>query len=115
MLEKLKVLFSNKRYRSMEDYDINCEKLDKMIQQDAILLDVRSPQEYSEGHIAGAVLIPEYEIRAKAKQVLVNLDQSIIVYCSSGRRSKKAQKTLRALGYKNVYNLYNGFQNYWDF
>lgn len=112
MLGKLKMLFSNKGYRSIEAYDISREQLDTMVKQEAILLDVRSPQEYSEAHIAGAVLIPEYEIRAKAKQLLVNPEQTIIVYCSSGRRSKKAQKTLRALGYKNVFNLYNGFQNY---
>ena len=54
----------------------------------AILLDVRTPQEYAEGHIAGALLIPDYEIGDRAQEELPDKEQKILVYCRSGRRSR---------------------------
>ena len=67
-----------------------------------IILDVRTQEEYDEGHIEGAVLIPDYEIAAKAESVLTDKDQLILVYCRSGRRSKLAAEELVKLGYTNV-------------
>ena len=99
----------------MDKNDINMEELNKMVSKGAILLDVRSPQEYREGHLKGAISIPEYELANRCSKELKNKDQEIIVYCSSGSRSKKAQKQLQRKGYIKVYNLYNGIQNYWDF
>ena len=46
--------------------------------------------------------------------LLPNKEKVIIVYCSSGGRSKKAKEELKNMGYKHIYNLYNGYQNYWD-
>ena len=80
-----------------------------------MIVDVRSTQEFSEGHIDGAISIPEYEIRKEAENRLVDKENNIVVYCSSGGRSKKTQKLLKKLGYSHVYNLYNGLTNYWDF
>lgn len=115
MLNKLRYILKRNRYRFMEKNDVTMEELEKMQKKGAIILDVRSPQEYKEGHIKDALLIPEYELMVKYEKELRNKEQPIVVYCSSGRRSKKAQKELEKLGYNNVYNLYNGFQNYWDF
>lgn len=115
MLNKFRYILKKNRYRFMEKNDVTMEELEKMQKKGAIILDVRSPQEYKEGHIKDALLIPEYELMVKYEKELRNKEQPIVVYCSSGRRSKKAQKELEKLGYSNVYNLYNGFQNYWDF
>ena len=71
-------------------------------QADYIILDVRTEEEFAEGHIAGAILIPDYEIEKKAETVLTDKDQQILVYCRSGRRSKNAASQLAKLGYTNV-------------
>jgi rhodanese-related sulfurtransferase len=67
-----------------------------------IILDVRAQEEYDEGHIPGAILIPHTEIDAKAEEVLTDKDQLILVYCRSGRRSKIAAEALVELGYTNI-------------
>ena len=67
-----------------------------------IILDVRTQEEYDQGHIPGAILIPNTEITAEAEKVLTDKDQLILVYCRSGRRSKLAAETLAQLGYTNV-------------
>lgn len=67
-----------------------------------IILDVRTEEEFAEGHIAGAILIPDYEITEKAEGILTDKDQQILVYCRSGRRSKNAASQLVELGYSKV-------------
>ena len=70
--------------------------------EDYIILDVRTQEEYDEAHIDGAILIPDYEIAAKAENILKDKNQLILVYCRSGRRSKNAASELISLGYTNV-------------
>ena len=67
-----------------------------------IILDVRTPEEFAAGHIAGAILIPDYEIGEKAESILTDKEQLILVYCRSGRRSKNAANELATLGYTNI-------------
>ena len=67
-----------------------------------IIIDARTQEEYDQGHIPGAILIPEYEIADRAKKELPDKDQLILVYCRSGRRSKIAAEELVKLGYTNV-------------
>ena len=67
-----------------------------------IIIDARTQEEYDQGHIPGAILIPEYEIADRAEKELPNKDQLILVYCRSGRRSKIAAEELVKLGYTNV-------------
>lgn len=69
---------------------------------DFIIIDARTEEEFNEGHIEGAILIPEYEIGERAGKELPNKDQLILVYCRSGRRSKIASQALDDLGYTNV-------------
>ena len=69
---------------------------------DYIIIDARTQSEYDEGHIPGAILIPEYEIATRAENELPNKNQLILVYCRSGRRSKIAAEELVKLGYTNV-------------
>ena len=67
-----------------------------------IILDVRTQEEYDEGHIPGAIVISHEEIAEKAEKVLTDKDQLILVYCRSGRRSKIAAEALVELGYTNI-------------
>ena len=69
---------------------------------DYILLDVRTQEEYAQGHIPGAIVVPDTEIEARAEEVLPDKDQLILVYCRSGRRSKNAAQILVELGYTNI-------------
>ena len=67
-----------------------------------IILDVRTQEEYDEGHIPGAIVISHEEIGEKAEDVLTDKNQLILVYCRSGRRSKIAAEALVELGYTNI-------------
>lgn len=107
-----KFLFKKKKDRSINKYDIDEKELNSILSKGAILVDVRSPQEYEEGHMENAILLPEYDIKKKANEILSDKNKVIVVYCSSGTRSKKAQEELQDMGYTKVYNLYNGYQNY---
>ena len=67
-----------------------------------VIIDARTQEEYDQGHIPGAIMIPEYEIADRAEKELPDKDQLILVYCRSGRRSKIAAEELVKLGYTNV-------------
>ena len=67
-----------------------------------IILDVRTQEEYDQGHIPGAIVISHEEIAEKAEKMLTDKDQLILVYCRSGRRSKIAAEALVELGYTNI-------------
>ena len=67
-----------------------------------IILDVRTQEEYDQGHIPGAIVISHEKISEKAEEVLTDKDQLILVYCRSGRRSKIAAEALVELGYTNI-------------
>ena len=71
-------------------------------ENDYIIIDARTDEEFAEGHIEDAILIPEYEIADRAEKELPDKDQLILVYCRSGRRSKIASEELVKLGYTNV-------------
>lgn len=96
----------------MNKMDIDIEELKQLVKEGAILIDVRSPQEYKEGHIDNAICIPEYEIIYKCRQKIKDKNQVIVLYCSSGKRSKRAQEELTRAGYSRVYDLYKGIDNY---
>ena len=67
-----------------------------------IILDTRTQEEYDEGHIPGAIVIPHDEITDRAEEELPDKDQLLLVYCRSGRRSKLAAEALVKLGYTNI-------------
>ena len=108
MLNNLKRKILYGFFRNMSSYDITMQELKNKQNNGAIIVDVRSSQEYSEGHICGAINIPEYEISRDINRILKDKEKDIILYCSSGIRSKSAYKKLKRLGYKNVFNLYGG-------
>ena len=71
-------------------------------EKDYVIIDARTDEEFAEGHIENAILIPEYEIANRAEKELPDKEQLILVYCRSGRRSKIASEELVKLGYTNV-------------
>ncbi len=101
----------SKLYRHKED--ITLKEMQEIIKnnKNVILLDVRSNQEYNEGNIAGSINIPVYDIEKQYKSKLQDKETTIIVYCSSGTRSKRAIQILKRLGYKNLYNIEGGIDN----
>ena len=106
MLKKIKQIL----YRSIENRDITYKKMINIMKQNptSILLDVRSSQEFSEGHLENAINIPVYNLKEKIADKVKNKENIIFVYCSSGHRSKRAKELLQKYGYENVYNLKNG-------
>ena len=84
--------------------NITAEEAKKIMDSEEgyVILDVRTREEYDQGHIPGAVLIPNTEIAARAEEELTDKSPLILVYCRSGRRSKLAAEELVALGYTNI-------------
>ena len=70
-----------------------------------VIVDVRREDEYAEGHIPGAILIPNETIDTEMPEKLPDLDQIILVYCRSGNRSKQASQKLADIGYTHVYEF----------
>ena len=71
-------------------------------ESDYILLDVRTPEEFSNGHLPGAICIPNESIGKQEITSLPNKKQRIYIYCRSGSRSKQAADKLLDLGYTNL-------------
>ena len=84
--------------------DINQSVNDYRNIPNAVLLDVRTPQEYREGHIPGSKNIPLQTID-KASSMIKNKNTSLFVYCYSGARSRQATSMLQRMGYTNVKNI----------
>ena len=74
------------------------------IDNNIILIDVRTKDEFKSGHLEKAINIPYTEIEEQIKSITKDNHKNIVVYCRSGRRSGIAQKTLIQMGYKNVVN-----------
>ena len=72
--------------------------------ENAVLLDVRTPQEYGEGHIPGSKNVP-LQTLDKVRSVVENKDAELFVYCYSGARSRQATAMLQHMGYTEVQNL----------
>jgi len=70
----------------------------------AVLVDVRTPDEFKEGHLAGALLIPYDEMAQRASEFGDDRDQTIVLYCRTGNRSGQAKGTLEELGFTHVIN-----------
>ena len=109
---RYKILKKKTKKRDMELYEITMDQLFQKQEDGAEIIDVRSSQEYNEGHLDGAINIPYYEINSNIYRILPDKDKEIVVYCSAGIRGKRAYKTLTKLKYKNVYNLYGGLENW---
>lgn len=70
-----------------------------------VVLDVRSPEEFAEGHIKGAINISHEQINANLKKIIGFKDQTVVVHCRSGRRAISAENDLRAAGFSDLRHL----------
>ena len=88
-------------------HQISQEEAKAMMEADDghVIVDVRTQDEFDEGHIPGAICIPNESIGDKQPAELPDLDQIILVYCRSGRRSKEASQKLADIGYTRVYEF----------
>ena len=110
MIKKIKRIF----YWCIDNKDISYKNLKELMKNKTVyLIDVRSNQEYEEGHLDGAINISMYNIEKEILNYVKSENDLIILYCSSGGRSREAKKTLENLGYQNVYNLKGGIDTVW--
>lgn len=77
-----------------------------------VIVDVRRQDEYDAGHIPGAILLPNESIVDERPEALPDLNQTILIYCRSGNRSKQAAEKLVAMGYTSIYEF--GGINTWQ-
>ncbi len=74
-------------------------------ENNTVVLDVRSPEEFAEGHIKGAINISHEQINANLKKIIAFKDQTVVVHCRSGRRAISAENDLRAAGFSDLRHL----------
>ena len=74
-------------------------------EDDCAIVDVRTQEEYDEGHIVGAICVPNEQIGSAPLEVLPDLNQILLIYCRSGRRSKEAAEKLSNIGYTQIYEF----------
>ncbi len=85
------------------------ERARRLVEQEgAILLDVRTPEEFEDGHLPGAINIPHDEVPERIDEIdarVKSRDAPVVVYCRSGRRASQAQQSLQQQGFSQVVNL----------
>jgi len=98
---------------SVQQLRAGLSKAPSMAQKGFVLIDVRSPEEHAGGFIPGTDFNIDFrEIKTRHREIGVQTDEHIVVYCQSGHRSNIAAETLADLGYTHVYNV-NGSMNAW--
>jgi rhodanese-related sulfurtransferase len=79
---------------------------------DFIILDVRSPSEYEEGHIENAININYYDSDFTTQLDTLEKNKTYFLYCRSGSRSRRALKKMKELGFNKIYHLKRGFNSW---
>ncbi|GAB4254667.1 MAG: rhodanese-like domain-containing protein [Methylomicrobium sp.] len=86
----------------------------KMNANDAVIIDVREPHEFSKGAIENAINIPLGKLESQLDEIAHHKNHPVIVVCQSGTRSVPACKTLNQAGFSDVYNIIGGMQSWED-
>jgi rhodanese-related sulfurtransferase len=76
--------------------------------QQPFILDVRTPREFNDGHIPGAVLIPVQQLADRVSELAAQRQRGIFIYCRSGNRSTVAAEILHRAGFRTIWNLRHG-------
>jgi len=84
---------------------VSAEMAQKLLAEGALVIDVRSPEEFRSGKVPGAINLPLSEVRGKISTRVKDKNQPLLVHCLSGGRSAIAKHQLKSLGYTNVLNL----------
>ncbi|MEX2235253.1 MAG: rhodanese-like domain-containing protein [Cyclobacteriaceae bacterium] len=97
---------------STDERGLDPERFEQMLTEsnDKVILDVRTPEEFADGHIPGALLINVNESDFKAKVSELDKSKTIFVYCAAGIRSEKASAVLKDSGFEKVYHLEDGLK-----
>src|SRR3984893_8356994 len=99
--------------KSIKQIDI--EEARRMIEKPGtVLVDVREPDEWRQGHIPQAVAISRGFLELRVEEKIPDHKTPVILQCASGTRSLLAARTLRELGYENVYNMTGGLRGWKD-
>ena len=77
-----------------------------------LILDVRTPEEYREGHIKGSVLIPVQDLENQYTKISDHIHNPVLIYCRSGNRSVTASNILVSKGFKNLYHMKGGIKDW---
>ena len=98
-------------------YDVTVAKASNLIQENAgnpdfIIIDVRTPEEYSGGYIEGAINIDFYADDIRAQLNTLDKNKSYLIYCRSGRQSSNTRDIMAELGFKEVYNMSGGIDEW---
>ena len=93
---------------------LDAEAFDQMVRESSeeIILDVRTRDEFEDGHIPGAVLIDVNESDFKEKANSLDKSKPVFVYCAAGIRSEKAAAILKDSGFKTIYHLEGGLKSW---
>ena len=81
----------------------------KRKEKDAVVLDVRTPQEYAEGHVPGAVNLDIHDPQFNQKLAKLDKSKTYLVHCAKGVRSEKAVKKMSTMGFLNLFDFHGGF------
>lgn len=84
---------------------VPAEKARQLLRQGALVIDVRSPDEFNAGHLPGAINLPLGELSRDIAGRVPDKDQVLLLHCLSGARSGIARQQLKRMGYRNVFNL----------
>ncbi len=79
---------------------------------EGVVLDVRTPEEVANGHLANASVINFYDADFMTKATMIRKDQPVFVYCAAGSRSAKAADQMSEMGFTKIYNLQNGYNGW---
>jgi rhodanese-related sulfurtransferase len=88
------------------------EAADLIKNEEPLILDVRTPNEYNRGHLHNSVLIPVQELQSRYKELGNQKDREILIYCATGNRSTVASKILIDNGFKHIVNMRGGIYDW---
>ncbi len=86
---------------------INAEEFSQGL-KNAVVIDVRTPEEYDKDHIENSILVPIDTFKQYIEKIVPGKSTKVYLYCLGGNRSSRAAKIMEGLGYKNVFDLQNG-------
>lgn len=103
-----------KNEQTVNPVDLSIEETKELIesQEDLLILDVRTTEEFNQGHIEGAQQISVDDLKDRVQELEDYKDKSVLVYCRSGNRSSKAVNILLDNGFSNIYHMSEGFMNW---
>ena len=100
-------------YRHRSYHEISAaQAAQRIAEAKPLILDVRTPREFEQGHIPGAKLLPVQEFQQRLGELEKFKEQEILVYCATGNRSTVASKILADHGFENIYNMRHGIREW---